>query len=124
LNWNESDIPSDRSEIAYLYTLADPVTGDVRYVGQCGDVTTRFAGHMHEARSGSGNPAKSKWIGSLLANGMKPIMTIIAIAPLVDALRIEKTIIRKMRAEGYDLVNHSYNFDPVVCPHCGGLLDG
>lgn len=60
-------------KIIFIYTLSDPRTGFVRYVGKACDIQKRFRGHMTEKR----NTHKTSWIKSLKAIGLEPTIEIL-----------------------------------------------
>jgi|ERR1041385_2382855 hypothetical protein len=71
-----------------IYALADPVTGDVRYIGRCflRRVHERYHGHLTDARLLRDRSHKTNWIRKLLQNGHKPLMELLECtsAELVD----------------------------------------
>ncbi len=54
--------------VTYIYTLSDPLTGEVRYVGKTTNLKQRFENHLRERK----NTHKINWIKSLAAQGLKP----------------------------------------------------
>jgi hypothetical protein len=63
-----------------IYTLVDPITNQVRYVGITeGTLHNRLLGHLKEARARKEfNPnRKHKWINSLLSTGIPPVILLI-----------------------------------------------
>lgn len=52
----------------FIYTLAHPLTGEVRYVGKSIDPEGRLRGHITE----KGTAHKNNWIRSLLREGLTP----------------------------------------------------
>jgi len=92
-------------KIARLYTLADPRTNEVRYVGwtSCRP-GTRLSLHLTAARSGRRNH-RCSWIRSLLSHGHKPIMRVLALIGLGDAPIYEMAYIAALRSTGTRLVN-------------------
>ena len=62
--------------VTYIYTLNDPDTGDVRYVGQTDYPSYRLAQHMNPSARDK-KTAKSKWVLSLVLVGKRPVMHII-----------------------------------------------
>jgi hypothetical protein len=67
------------NHITFIYTLADPLTGDVRYIGKAFDLPGRLRGHLKEI----GSTYKCNWIKTLKAEGKIPIIE--ALETLVDA---------------------------------------
>lgn len=60
--------------IHYIYTLSDPNTNEVRYVGKTINTKRRYKQHLYDKRQTS---HKHSWIISLKKIGLKPIMKII-----------------------------------------------
>ncbi len=61
--------------IVYIYTLNDPITNEVRYVGKSVNPDRRYKEHIRNCYSNSNH--KNNWIKSILDRGDKPIMEII-----------------------------------------------
>ncbi len=57
----------------FIYSLTDPRTGEIRYVGKAMDVNIRYSRHL-QTRDKS---HKTNWIKSLLKLGLKPEMEIL-----------------------------------------------
>lgn len=61
----------------YLYYLKDPITKEVRYIGQTVDPKKRLYTHCYEAATNKGsNPWKKNWIKLLLSKGLKPALEV------------------------------------------------
>jgi hypothetical protein len=54
----------------YIYTLSDPETGEVRYVGKTLDMPHRMRGHL----AVRGTAHRNSWIKSLRVRGLMPVM--------------------------------------------------
>lgn len=90
---------------AILYTLADPRTGEVRYVGWTSQRPRgRFSRHLYDARRGD-NSHRCRWIRTLVADGCKPLMRPVAILAVEEAPSTEIRYIAAMRKGGARLVN-------------------
>lgn len=62
-----------RSKLFSMYTLIDPETGHIRYIGQtCRKVTTRFSQHKAAAKKGTKQKLYA-WIKGLLLKGKEPV---------------------------------------------------
>lgn len=60
--------------VTTVYTLSHPETGEVRYVGKtAGNLKARLSGHVAATKKGRVNH-RTKWIGSLLDQGLKPVI--------------------------------------------------
>ena len=61
----------------YIYKLIDPITKEIRYVGQTDNLKRRFNDHLSSStniNSVSYNTHKSCWIRKLINNGYESIM--------------------------------------------------
>ena len=61
----------------YIYTLSDPETRAVRYVGKSISPSSRLIRHISESKSGRYNNHRVNWIKSLIGKGLEPKMDII-----------------------------------------------
>jgi group I intron endonuclease len=96
------------SNIVYFYTLTDPITSEVRYVGCTGDLVERFYNHLYFARKNSyPNNHKDNWIRILFGKGLIPILTEIdkIINDGQNYKEREIFLIKKYRDLGCDLTN-------------------
>ena len=59
----------------YIYTLTDPRTNQIKYVGKTNNPYYRFRMHIHEAKNG--NTYKQNWIKGLLKSNLEPVFEII-----------------------------------------------
>lgn len=57
----------------FIYALAEPTTGEVRYVGKSQNPRYRISSHA----SRSGAPLVREWIASLRADGAEPALVIL-----------------------------------------------
>lgn len=62
--------------IVYIYTLTDPTTNKVRYVGKSVNPQRRYNEHINGCYK-SNNNHKDNWIKKLLSNDQPPILNII-----------------------------------------------
>ena len=86
-----------------VYYLIDPITMIPRYVGFSEKPQARFEGHIKHLR---GSTHKVRWINSLLAISLRPILSIRCIvASKLEACRIETALIALLRARDVDLTN-------------------
>ena len=60
-------------DVVFIYTLIDPITDEVRYVGKSIKPERRYREHL----TVDSNTHKSAWIKSLLKKGMEPTLKII-----------------------------------------------
>ena len=95
-----------------IYTLSDPISLDVRYVG----LTTQPDGrrlYMHLYECETGNPThKNNWIKKLKRVGLKPIEETLDNADNLDQLKqLEIYWISQFKAWGFNLTNHTLGGD-------------
>jgi len=87
-----------------IYTLAHPVTGEVKYIGKTkNDLKTRIKLHM--SINGRKESARVKWIKELKAQGLRPAAEVLEYCPKSDWERTEDFWINQFKAWGFDLVN-------------------
>lgn len=110
--------------IISLYTLADPRTGEVRYVGWTSKTAKeRLKSHLYEARY-SGGTRKLHWLRSILADSLRPIIRTVAILESTkEAKRCKIALIANFRARNYRLVNGTDGGDG-VSPAAGAAVAG
>jgi len=61
----------------YIYTLSDPITNTVKYVGKTMNPKVRYNTYIKQAKKGKRNNLVINWVKSLLTNNLKPKMEII-----------------------------------------------
>lgn len=93
-----------RDEIAFIYTLCDPVTNQVRYIGKTFDCKRRLREHL----SCRGKTRSVQWIKSLRKIGLKPVLEILETVKTSqpeDWESAERFWIEMFRQWGFQLVN-------------------
>lgn len=109
----------------HVYTLHDPDTDAVRYVGMTDRPRRRWYLHRGTAvaiRRGQRAPVPvGVWFGALDDMGKRPVMKIVAPAESeAAALDLERATIQRLTAEGVDLLNvQGYAKLPPTCGRCG-----
>jgi hypothetical protein len=89
----------------YLYTLKDPISNIVKYVGYSKRPKTRFWEHLRDAKKGV-KTYKSSWIKSLLDIKKLPIMEIIKVCEKHDDILMEEiNLIKAFKEENIKLTN-------------------
>ena len=86
----------------YIYTLMDPVSNQIKYVGKTDNISGVLESHLSESK----NKIKRIhfWIQSLLELGLKPIVEIIdEIESEIEPN--EQYWIGQIKSWGFDLVN-------------------
>ncbi len=89
----------------FIYTLSDPITLKVRYVGKSNDPKKRLYDHLSCCYLT--HTHKNNWIKSLLENNTKPILNIIDEVSINEWQFWEKYWITKLKESGENLTNHT-----------------
>lgn len=63
----------------YIYSLTDPITNEIRYIGKTGNIHNRLLAHI--SKSKTSNTHVGRWIKSLLNKGLLPILDIVEECP-------------------------------------------
>ncbi len=79
----------------YIYSLSDPITKEPRYIGQAFNVERRVKQHLGEA--GTQEYLKAKWLYSLWARGLSPVVHIVETVELEDCFKAENKWIKKFK---------------------------
>lgn len=86
----------------YIYSLSDPRTEQVRYIGKTVNMKARFTKHM----LGQGaNPEKNKWIAELKDLGLRPVMQALELTTTEQWPERECYWIKYGREQGWELLN-------------------
>jgi len=85
-----------------IYTLTDPNTNEIRYVGKSNNPTKRFYKHYKYCEH---RTHKNNWINKLISEGKKPILDIIDTVPINEWVFWEMYWIEQMKVWGFKLVN-------------------
>lgn len=86
----------------FIYTLSDPRTAKIRYVGKTVNLKRRLAGHI--GCDGRGN-RKHSWVRSLTVLGLKPEMEVIEVAGDDEWESSERFWIALIKSCGAELLN-------------------
>jgi hypothetical protein len=101
-----------------IYTLADPRTGQVRYVGATSDVGARFK--THRSCKGGDNYPRKAWLAELRALGLTPVCVVLEEGP-GTGYADERKWIAFYLAIGADLTNVRHTpAEQVRCQAGGG----
>lgn len=86
-----------------LYVLIDPITNQIRYVGQTSmTLKRRLTCHISKKEK----THKKYWINSLIKNGLKPIIKEVAKFNTQEEVNLEEIkLIKKLREDKVDLTN-------------------
>lgn len=69
-----------KEDVAYIYSLIDPIDNSIRYIGWTSNVENRYKQHLKEARRGSKNH-RCNWIRSLFSKNVLPTISVIEEIP-------------------------------------------
>lgn len=93
-----------------IYSLSDPITGEIRYVGKTvKNIQRRLSLHLQDAKSLNHHTAN--WIKSLRKQGLKPISELLDIVDDDNWGFWEKYWISQCKAWGFRLTNHTEGGD-------------
>lgn len=110
-----------RSRPTTIYALADPRSGEQRYVGRTVAPGKRLIDHVTRQ---DGSP-RSEWVMSLVREGVMPRMDVLATDVRAEfAAQTEQAWIDRLRAQGCDLVNQqsAQRTSTVVCFRLDGEM--
>lgn len=104
--------------MAVIYTISDPITKCIVYVGMSRDFKSRKSAHLYSF--GSNNPI-AKYIYNLKIIGVRPIIEIIDECHSENALYFEQYWIQQILAWGFSLLNvnicrHNTTFERKIKP--------
>lgn len=97
----------------FIYSLSDPETGKIRYIGKTKEPEKRFKAHIQNYKKQ--NTHTACWIHSLQKQGFKPVFEILDEVPDAEWAFWEKEYIRVFRCFG-GLTNHTDGGEG-VCGH-------
>lgn len=92
-----------------IYTLEDPITNEIRYIGKTKNPKMRFQNHMNKKHNEKSH--KTNWIESLKKNGLKPLMVILDEVEEDNWIYWERFWIQQFKVWGFNLVNHTSGGD-------------
>lgn len=93
----------------YIYTLTDPNTQKVRYIGKAKNPKDRYSNHINKSRDK--NTHKRNWINKLRKNNQKPILEVIEETTNDKWKEREKFWIKYYLDKGNKLVNYTEGGD-------------
>jgi group I intron endonuclease len=86
-----------------IYTLTDPETGLIRYVGKADNINIRLNEHIR--KSNVGKTHKNNWIKQLLDKKLKPIIEVVDVVPYDQWGYWEEYWINQFKTWGFKLTN-------------------
>ncbi len=90
-----------------IYTLSDPRTGEVRYIGKTKrSLKYRLAQHLRESLKPSGSTKKKNWIRQLIYINLLPVIEELdCISPINEWQSVEQYWIAQFKSWGFNLTN-------------------
>lgn len=122
-----SDGPARTAAPLVIYSLSDPDTLAVRYVGQTNAPRTRWIKHLSNAKAAAkGHRPQShvgRWVLDLAAKGARPVLTILeGVESHAQAAARESHWIERLSGEGAALLNRdgqvARGAEPQMCSRC------
>ena len=90
-----------------IYSLTDPITGDIRYVGRTTqNIHRRLRQHLAAARQAKLHRHVLSWLQCLMSEGLEPSIAVFE-SGNGDWDEAERFWIKKLRDEGANLTNHT-----------------
>jgi hypothetical protein len=97
-------IPKNTKVQTFIYTLEDPDTNEIRYIGKTvKSLKDRLTGHIYSCQKEKNH--RTNWIKSIIKKGKKPIIKMIDSCPWDESQELESYWISKFKNEGFNLVN-------------------
>lgn len=95
----------------FIYTLADPVSKEIKYIGKTKDIKDRLYRHSSSYSLKDSWTSKNKWILWLKNQGMKPLMEILDEGNEENINELEIYWISQFKTWGYKLKNETEGGD-------------
>jgi hypothetical protein len=89
--------------ISYIYTLSDPISLQVKYIGKSDMPLVRYQEHLKKCKYST--TIKNNWIKKLLGGGQKPLLEILDVVLTSEWSFWEKFWISQFRGWGFKLYN-------------------
>lgn len=90
----------------FIYTLSDPISGEIRYIGKANNPKKRVLDHIKEGKT-INKSHKISWVKSLLNKGLFPIVEILDEVPISEWEFWEQYWISQFKAWNFNLTNIS-----------------
>lgn len=91
------------NDYVHIYTLSDPDSGRVRYIGKANNIAKRLATHISDSRKS--NRPICNWVAKLVRDGKCPVITSIALCGPDNWQEEECKQIALFRSNQDDLLN-------------------
>jgi predicted GIY-YIG superfamily endonuclease len=100
-------------ENTFIYSLSDPITNEIRYIGKTNNIKKRLCTHLTKSNLIK-KKHKNNWIKNLLFNNTKPLIEVIDEVPIKVWEYWEKFWISQFKIWGFKLTNSTDGGDGVV----------
>lgn len=90
-------------KFTFIYSLSDPISGQVRYIGKSDRIDKRLNEHIRESYKKKNY--RDKWINSLISKGAHPVLEILDEVESNQWQYWEKYWISQFKIWGFKLVN-------------------
>ena len=91
----------------FIYTLADPISNEIKYIGKTKNPKDRLQRHMCPYNLKQSWQSKNKWLRYLKNNGLKPIMEVLDEGDENNIDDLEIYWIAQFKAWGFKLKNET-----------------
>jgi hypothetical protein len=89
----------------FIYSLSDPITDEVRYIGKANNIKARYKDHICIRKKGDTSHRRN-WIASLKLNGLLPKLEVIDEVKHEEWEFWERHYISLYKSWGFSLTNH------------------
>ena len=93
--------------VGWVYGIVDPITSELRYVGQTINYNKRKGEHLYKAKTNRTSNHLYNWLGKLIANNVKPEFIIIDKVPIESLDYWEVFYISYFKSIGCNLTNYA-----------------
>lgn len=101
-------------KLEYIYTLSDPITNKVMYIGKTNNIDDRFKRHISDYYLNESNSNKNKWIKKLKSENKLPIMEILDQGESEIIYDLEIYWISQFKQWGFKLTNMTEGGDGFI----------
>jgi hypothetical protein len=91
----------------FIYTLSDPISNEIKYIGKTKNLKNRLWSHMSPCNLKRSWTSKNKWLRYLKNNGLKPIMEVLDEGDENNIDDLEIYWIAQFKAWGFKLKNET-----------------
>jgi len=111
------------TKVVFIYTLAHPITKEVRYVGKTNNFHARALTHVSDVNKGK-ITHKTNWLKSLFNKGLYAEMELLDEVLESEWIFWERFWINQFKVWGFNLVNHTEGGDGLTMRNSGSFKKG